>query len=112
MALSDSFIVFILILLAYTIWNHINMSRIARASAKQHCDSLGLQFLDQNIIIRGLSLHRSPHSLLAIGRHYSFEFSSVGDQRYLGEVFLVGNRLKTVELAPYKVFVDKNNDIN
>ncbi len=112
MTLSDIFIAFLLILLAYGIWNHLNMSRIARASARKHCESLGVQFLDQNIILRNLSIHRSTHSLIAIGRHYSFEFSSVGDKRYPGEVFLIGSRLKMVELTPYKASIDKNDDIH
>ncbi len=112
MTLSNLFYLFIVVLVAYALWNHLNVSRTARMFAKKHCESLGVQFLDQNIILRKLSLHRSPHSVFAIGRSYTFEFSSIGDRRYPGEIFLIGNRLKTIELAPYKAVIDKNHDIN
>ena len=100
--LETLFILFLLLIVICFIWNHANMSRVARAAAKRYCEKEGVQFLDQNVILRKLSIRFAPHSLFAFGRQYSFEFSSMGDQRYQGCIFLVGNRVEQIELPPYK----------
>lgn len=80
------------------------MSGIARVCARKHCETMGVQLLDQNIILKKLSLHSSRHSLIAVGRLYLFEFSSVGDSRYQGTVKLIGNKVAAIELEAFKSF--------
>ncbi len=103
MTLNDLFLVSLLTGAAYVVWLHINMSRIARNAAKRYCEKVDVQFLDQNVVLKGISIKRSPHSLFAFQRQYHFEFSSVGDSRYKGVITLVGNRVKNIELPPYKM---------
>ena len=102
MTIDNLFLVSLLVLLVYGIWSHVNMSRIARAAAKRHCVSVGVQFLDQNAILKKIAIRRSTHSLFALMREYSFEFSSVGDARYQGSISLLGCRVESIELPPYK----------
>ncbi|MFT6388065.1 MAG: hypothetical protein ACJAUP_001440 [Cellvibrionaceae bacterium] len=103
MTLADITLFFFLILFAGMIWKHIDASRIARFSAKKYCDKQGVQFLDQNVILKRLKIAKSPHSLFAFKRHYNFEFSSIGDRRYRGDIYLLGQRVIYIELEPYKM---------
>ena len=93
---------FLLLMLASMIWKHLDASRIAKFYAKKYCDKEGVQFLDQNVILKRLKIAKSPHSLFAFKRHYSFEFSSVGDRRYSGDIYLLGQRVIHIELEAYK----------
>ena len=111
MTLAHLFYGFIFILAVYAVRQHVNKSRIARTYARKHCEAIGVQLLDQNIILRKLSLHASRHSLIAIGRLYLFEFSSIGDKRYHGTIKLIGNKVLTIELEPFKS-VYQGNDNN
>lgn len=102
MNLGDIALFFLLALLAYMVWKHLDASRIAKYSAKKYCDKHDVQFLDQNVILKGLGITTSSHSLFVFKRHYSFEFSSVGDRRYRGDIYLLGQRVVHIELEPYK----------
>jgi hypothetical protein len=91
-----------LIGLILLIWQHNNISIMARNSARQYCAKAGVQLLDQNVILKRIRIKTSPHSLFALQRHYLFEFSSVGDYRYKGMIYLLGKRTERIELAPFK----------
>lgn len=89
-------------ILIYAIWQHNNISLLARASAKRHCEKEGVQLLDQNVILTRVGMAKSHRSLFAIKREYAFEFSSVGDYRYKGKVVMHGKLLAHIELSPFK----------
>jgi hypothetical protein len=91
-----------LLFFSYIIWQHNNVSIIARKIVSKHCKTAGVQLLDQNIILKKMRICRSAHSLFALQRLYIFEFSSMGDYRYKGSVVFVGKRMKEIELAPFK----------
>jgi hypothetical protein len=110
MTLSDLFYSFVTLLALYAFWRHINMNGIAKTYARKHCETMGVQLLDQNIILKKLSLHTSRHSLVAVGRFYLFEFSSVGDSRYQGTIKLIGNRVMAIELEAFKSFYQAKVD--
>ena len=90
---------------AYGIWQHNNISLLARAAAKRHCAKEGIQLLDQNVILKRIGIAKSHRSLFAIKREYAFEFSSVGDYRYKGDIIMHGNLLANIELAPFKTLL-------
>lgn len=102
MTLYDLITFISLAAVAAFIISHVSISRKARFAAKQHCEQNGLQLLDQNVILKKIGICRSRHQLLAISRHYHFEFSSIGDQRYKGIVYMVGQKIETIELDAYK----------
>ena len=37
---------------AYAVWQHNNVSILARQAARQHCKEAGVQLLDQNVILK------------------------------------------------------------
>jgi hypothetical protein len=75
----------------------------ARALAEAHCERLGLQFLDQSMVISAIRPVRANDGRLALRRSYAFEFASLGDRRYRGYLVLVGMRLESIELETYKL---------
>jgi hypothetical protein len=92
----------IIAFVAYGIWQHNNISLLARAAAKRHCGKEGIQLLDQNVVLKRIGIAKSHRSLFAIKREYVFEFSSVGDYRYKGDIVMHGKVLAHIELAPFK----------
>ncbi len=103
MTITDLFLIAPFGIVLYFIWQHSNISLVARNAAKKHCEKEGVQLLDQTVILKGLSLRRSSRSLFALERKYIFEFSSVGDHRYKGHINLQGKRIESIELAPFKI---------
>jgi hypothetical protein len=75
----------------------------AREFVMTHCRQLGLQLLDQSMVITGIWPARGETGQLVFRRTYEFEFSSVGDQRYRGRAILTGMRLSSIDLEAYKV---------
>lgn len=85
--------------------NHWWRSRDAKAFALQYaakrCQELGLQLLDQSMVLRKSRLRFGNNSFLHWHRRYDFEFSSTGHERYPGSVELAGNRLLGIEMSAY-----------
>ena len=75
----------------------------ARRLATAHCRHLGLQLLDQSMVIVGLWPVRTAAGNLVLRRTYQFEFSSIGDRRYQGKLVLFGMQLQSLELEAYKM---------
>lgn len=75
----------------------------ARDLASDHCQQLGLQLLDQSMVITGLWPVRGVDGRLMLRRRYEFEFASLGDRRYRGRLVLVGMRLESIDLEAYKL---------
>ena len=71
--------------------------------AGNHCKHLGLQLLDQSMVITGLWPVRGADGRLMLRRRYEFEFASLGDRRYRGSLVLIGMQLKSIELEAYKL---------
>ncbi|WP_075186478.1 DUF3301 domain-containing protein [Teredinibacter haidensis] len=102
MTLYDLAITLIALLLGIAFWQHLGISQRAFRVAKSHTEKNGVTLLDQSIVLRKIALCRSSHSLFAFKRNYSFEFSSVGDVRYRGQITMLGKRLKRIELEPFR----------
>lgn len=100
---SSLFVLAILGLLAYYIWISQGAKEIAHRAAKAHCNKVGVQFLDDSVVIRGLGVGRSPAGQLCFKRRYEFEFASTGERRYHGSVRLLGRSLAAIELEVYRV---------
>lgn len=76
--------------------------RALRAAAKK-CDSLGVELLDQSVVLRSLRPMRGAGGGIQLYRRYVFDFSSTGEQRYQGEVTMIGSRVERISLAPHRV---------
>lgn len=90
-------------MLALYWWQSGQFKGRARDLATAHCQQLGIQLLDQSMVIVGFWPVRDRSGSLVFRRSYQFEFSSTGDRRYQGRLVLEGMRLKSIELEAYRL---------
>lgn len=82
-------------------WITRNAKALALRAAWQRCRELNLQLLDQSVVLRKTRLQRGDDGMLQLLRHYDFEFSSTGQERYRGSLSMRGTRLVSFELAAH-----------
>ena len=75
----------------------------ARELAAAHCQQLGLQLLDQSMVITAIRPIIGRGGRIEFRRTYQFEFSSTGDRRYQGELVMEAMQLKSIELEAYRL---------
>ena len=84
-------------------WHSGQFKGRARELAIAHCQQLGLQLLDQSMVITAIWPALSKGGKIEFRRTYQFEFSSIGDRRYQGKLVMQGMRLQSVDLETYKL---------
>ena len=99
----DYIVFFIIVGLLWYWWNSVNAYEVAYQQAKQTCQRLDLQFLDDTLDVIKLRLCRHPKGYMQVCRVYEFEFSSDGDNRYKGYVKINGQTFADIELDVYKL---------
>lgn len=102
MTLDTVAVMLFLALCGMLLWQHLEIGQRAYRAAKQRTEEVGVVLLDQSIVLRSIALRRSHRSLFAFERRYDFEFCSIGDVRYPGQVVFVGKRQQSVRLAPFR----------
>lgn len=88
---------------ALYLWRSGEYTQRARQLARDHCQQLQLQLLDDSMVITRLWPMRSSSGRLILRRNYRFEFASTGDRRYRGTLILEGLQLQRIELEAYKL---------
>ena len=76
---------------------------IALAATIRHCHEMELQMLDGYIAWHAISLKKDRRGKIHISRCYVFEFSSTGAERYNGKITMLGRRVETIQLEPYRI---------
>ena len=97
-------LIFIL-LLAAGVWFWLDSLRsleTARGAGKRACLSAGVQFLDDTVTVTALAFKRTARGQLVIRRTYHFEFSDTGDNRLEGTLVLLGAKVESVEMEPFR----------
>lgn len=82
-------------------WRSDRIKQEAMLIVSQHCRSQGLQLLDQSLVLKGLWPVREAGAGWRLRRRYQFEFSSTGEQRYRGNLVLVGRDPARIDLEPH-----------
>jgi hypothetical protein len=75
----------------------------AFVAAQRHCEAMQVQLLDQNVYLRRLWFKRDGRGRLCLWRAFYFEFTVIGDDRYVGRVIMLGNRVSEVQLDPHRM---------
>jgi hypothetical protein len=73
--------------------------RIAREACKEH----GLQLLDDTVQGARLGVARDAEGLARLRRTFVFEFSEDGFSRRTGSLVMLGDRLESLQLEPYRM---------
>jgi hypothetical protein len=85
-------------------WVHaVRTKELAVKTAERHCEHMEVQFLDQTVFLKKLSFKRNARGQLGFMREYYFEFTVSGEDRYFGRVFMLGNRVESVNLDPHRI---------
>lgn len=97
-------LLFILLLAALAgFWlDSLRALETARNAGKRACNSAGVQFLDDTVTVTAMALKRRAGGQLVIRRIYRFEFSDTGDNRLEGTLVLLGARVESVEMEPFR----------
>ena len=82
-------------------WKSDEVKNLALNHARQQCNAMQLQFLDQSMALKNLRPARNQGGSLTLSRIYQFEFSSTGEQRYLGRITMLGAKLEGIEMEPH-----------
>ncbi len=101
--LGDIIIGYVVIVLAWYLWQAQKSREHARELAARHCKQLELQLLDDTVVMNRIRLKKNTLGRIKISRTYRFEFSSMGNERYQGVLELLGNELVNISLDAHRV---------
>lgn len=101
--LTDVFILFLLLLGVYWVYQGMLLREFALKTVGNHCMQLDLQLLDQNVALRGFWFKRDASKQWHFWVSYTFEFSSTGEERYSGRIVLLGGKVMNIDLPPYRM---------
>ena len=79
-------------------WDSLQKREIAVRAARFECERASVQFLDDSVSLSKMRLRRDNNHRARIYREYSFDYSSVGDDRQAGRFYLLGERVLTANL--------------
>src|SRR5690606_21233405 len=95
--LSSVFWLILIALIAYYWHRALLAKEQAFAAAQRHCNTMQVQLLDQSVYLRRLWFKRDGRGSLCLWRAFYFEFTAMGDDRYLGRVIMLGSRVTEVQ---------------
>lgn len=101
--LSAVFWLFLIALTGYYWHRALIAKEQAFVAAQRHCTAMQVQLLDQNVYLRRLWFKRDGRGHLCLWRAFYFEFTVIGDDRYMGRVLMLGARVSEVQLEPHRV---------
>ena len=88
-------------------WYHaIRAKELARHAGRRRCNDVGVTFLDDTVMLTRLRLRRDSMGRMRIYREFQFEFASDGGIRYGGEIALLGERIISLVMEPYREIHD------
>lgn len=99
----DDLILIVLLLAAYLYWfNGQHAKEIALQAVRANCLDLDVQMLDEYVALNSIRLGRDQAGKICVRRVFSFEFSSTGNERYNGVCIMLGRRVESIQMEPYR----------
>lgn len=93
-----------LLLGAYLYWfNGQQPKEIALKAVRAHCSNLEVQMLDEYVALNSIRLKRDQAGKIRLQRTFLFEFSSTGNERYNGACIMLGRRVESIQMEPYRI---------
>lgn len=59
--------------------------------------------LDGYVALNGIGLKRNKAGKISLRRSFLFEFSSTGNERYNGNVLMLGRKVESIYMDPYRI---------
>ena len=92
-----------LVALLWYWFDSLRALEIARAEGKRACQNAAVQFLDDTVAGTSLALVRNESGRRVLRRTYRFEFSETGNTRLEGQLILLGAKVESVTMEPYRI---------
>jgi hypothetical protein len=99
----ESLLIAIALLVAVLFFEGLRVREAAIRIAKEACRMHGLQFLDYTVQRARTRFARDAEGHTRLRRTYRFEFSDDGIGRRAGSVVMLGARLESLQLEPYRL---------
>ena len=84
-------------------WKSTKTKARALELAKRHCTHLGLQFLDQSVVLNNIRTDRFLSLNAQVMWSYGFEFTSTGEERYRGKIVIRNGKPAQIELETHRM---------
>jgi hypothetical protein len=99
----DDLILIALLLGAYLYWfNGQQVKEVALKAVRANCLNLEVQMLDEYVALNSIRLKRDQAGKMRVRRIFLFEFSSTGNERYNGVCIMLGRRVESIQMEPYR----------
>ena len=98
--------IFLTLIVFALVWYWLRAREIKEQSLKaaaKYCEKLSLKLLDEAVSLRSLKPVRNASGGLSIRRCYQFDFTSNGEDRYLGEIVIIGQKIDQIKLQPHRI---------
>ncbi len=100
----DDLILIALLLSAYLYWfNGQRVKEVALQTVRMNCSNLEVQMLDEYVALNSIRLKRDKTGKIRLRRTFLFEFSSTGNERYNGVCIMLGRRVESIQMEPYRL---------
>jgi len=90
---AEALLLFLLAALAWFWWDGLRKREIAMRAARVVCERAGVQLLDETVAMRKIALRRDATQQARVYREFAFEYSTLGDDRQAGRVYMLGERV-------------------
>jgi len=98
--------IFLTVIVVCSVWYWLRARELkdqTLRAAAQHCEELSLKLLDDSVVLKSIRPVRSKNGNISLKRYYQFDFTSTGEDRYQGEIHLVGRQVQQIKLQPHRV---------
>jgi hypothetical protein len=85
------------------VFDALRAREVATRIVRQACKQQGLQLLDDTVHGARLRLARDEDGVSRIRRTFAFEFSDDGVSRRAGRLVMLGARVESLQLEPYRM---------
>lgn len=100
---DSTFILLLLGLIAWLWWDSRGVAERATVAAKSYCGNSGVSFLNDTVAWQKIRLKRNRAGRVQLQRTYFFEFASDMQQRYRGEIVMLGKKVESISLDPFRI---------
>ncbi|WP_297814032.1 DUF3301 domain-containing protein [uncultured Methylophaga sp.] len=102
--MNDSTVVLLFLgLLGWLWWDSRGVAERATVAARNYCNNAGVSFLNDTVAWQKLRLKRNRSGRMQLQRTYFFEFASDMQERYRGEIKMLGKRVESISLDPFRI---------
>jgi hypothetical protein len=84
--------------MAWFWWDSLQKRELAINAARVVCERSGVQFLDDSVALSKMRMRRDSEKRARVYREFSFDYSSLGDDRQAGRVYLLGEVVLSADL--------------